>query len=209
MTQKDRQTHSRQKILTAAMEAFGAQDYDLVTMDSICTQGKISKGMMYHYYTGKEELFLCCLKTVFDALLEMLESQLQALSALPPDQALHEFFLIRERFFQAHPEQKNIFENALLRTPAGLEPHVQDLRAPIRALNRHFLGETLSRLHLRGTLTDEQAMRYFESLELFFWQLARQYQTEGPQAPMGLHELSRLADQMLDMILYGIAAPQA
>lgn len=207
MTQQDRQKHSRQKILHAAMIEFGAHDYNLVTMDNICTRHGISKGMMYHYCSGKDELFLLCLQTILDALLQALEPQLDTLSSLPPDQALHDFFLLRERYFQHHPEQKNIFENALLRTPPQLEDRIHALRAPIRAFNQRFFGETLTRLPLRGALTSEQVTRYFESIELFFWQLVRQYQQQEARPLNDLHDLSRLARQVLNMILYGIALP--
>ena len=46
MTQKERQERSRKEIFQAAMEEFGTNDYDQVTMESICTRHKISKGMM-------------------------------------------------------------------------------------------------------------------------------------------------------------------
>ena len=46
MKQKERQERSRKEIFQAAMEEFGSNDYDKVTMESICTSPEISKGMM-------------------------------------------------------------------------------------------------------------------------------------------------------------------
>ena len=57
MTQKERQERSRQEIFRAAMEEFGTRGYEEVTMERICSGHGISKGMMYHYYSNKDELF--------------------------------------------------------------------------------------------------------------------------------------------------------
>ena len=51
MTQQERQARSRAKIFEAAMDEFGTQPFEDVTMDAICSRHAISKGMMYHYYT--------------------------------------------------------------------------------------------------------------------------------------------------------------
>ena len=67
MTQAERQSQSRRKILEAAMDEFGARDFDAVTMEAICAGHGISKGMMYHYYTGKDELFLACFSIFAEA----------------------------------------------------------------------------------------------------------------------------------------------
>ena len=61
MTQKERQDRSKEEICRAAMEEFGTLGYDKVTMERICGNHGISKGMMYHYYSNKDELFLLCL----------------------------------------------------------------------------------------------------------------------------------------------------
>ena len=75
MTQKERQERSRREIFQAAMEEFGANDYGQVTMEAICTRHGISKGMMYHYYSNKDELFLLCVEDTMAALRAYLERE--------------------------------------------------------------------------------------------------------------------------------------
>lgn len=50
------------------MEEYGSREYESVTMDCICANHNISKGMMYHYYSNKDELFLACVQDTFQAL---------------------------------------------------------------------------------------------------------------------------------------------
>lgn len=68
MTQRERQEHAKKTIFQAALAEFGAQPYETVTMDRICSRHGISKGMMYHYFSSKDELFLLCVKELFQSL---------------------------------------------------------------------------------------------------------------------------------------------
>ena len=80
MTQKERQARSRREILQAAQEEFGSSGYDGVNMEGICTRHGISKGMMYHYYSNKDELFLLCVQDTFQELKAYVERESEALS---------------------------------------------------------------------------------------------------------------------------------
>lgn len=44
----------RRRILDSALEVFGAEGYDGASMNAICTRAGISKGIIYHYFAGKE-----------------------------------------------------------------------------------------------------------------------------------------------------------
>ena len=74
MKQQERQKKSKEKILQAAITEFSASGYDKVTMENICTRHGISKGMMYHYYSGKDDLFLLCAREIFQALKEHMDA---------------------------------------------------------------------------------------------------------------------------------------
>ena len=117
MTQKERQERSRRAILQAALEEFGAAALDAVTMDSICANHGISKGMMYHYYANKDELFLACAADIFQALDGYLRREAGALAELPVIEAIKGYFLLRGSFFQGRPLEKHVFENAVPHPP--------------------------------------------------------------------------------------------
>ena len=69
MKQSERRAKSRAAILDAAFAEFGERGYAGATVDGVCARGSISKGMMYHYYKGKDELFCECVKEMFSALI--------------------------------------------------------------------------------------------------------------------------------------------
>ena len=75
MKQQERQKKSKEKILQAAITEFSASGYDKVTMENICTRHGISKGMMYHYYSGKDDLFLLCVQNMYQMMQQYLEEK--------------------------------------------------------------------------------------------------------------------------------------
>ena len=79
MKQQERQKKSNEKILQAAITEFSASGYDKVTMENICTRHGISKGMMYHYYSGKDDLFLLCVQNMYQMMQQYLEENMAEL----------------------------------------------------------------------------------------------------------------------------------
>ncbi|CDA79396.1 MAG: TetR/AcrR family transcriptional regulator [Negativibacillus massiliensis] len=202
MKQQERQKKSKEKILQAAITEFSASGYDKVTMENICTRHGISKGMMYHYYSGKDDLFLLCVQNMYQMMQQYLEENMAELEKKDALHALKEFWMLRESFFGEHPPFKNIFENALLRTPPHLFEKIEEIRGPIEALNRQFLHRTIGKIELRENLKKENVSIYLEAMESVFWKLVEQYRRE--QRISDVHSLMEAAGELWDMVLLGV-----
>lgn len=202
MKQQERQKKSKEKILQAAITEFSASGYDKVTMENICTRHGISKGMMYHYYSGKDDLFLLCVQNMYQMMQQYLEENMVELEKKDALHALKEFWMLRESFFGEHPPFKNIFENALLRTPPHLFEKIEEIRGPIEALNRQFLHRTIGKIELRENLKKENVSIYLEAMESVFWKLVEQYRRE--QRISDVHSLMEAAGELWDMVLLGV-----
>ena len=202
MKQQERQKKSKEKILQAAITEFSASGYDKVTMENICTRHGISKGMMYHYYSGKDDLFLLCVQNMYQMMQQYLEENMAELEKKDALHALKEFWMLRESFFGEHPPFKNIFENALLRTPPHLFEMIEEIRGPIEALNRQFLHRTIGKIELRENLKKENVSIYLEAMESVFWKLVEQYRRE--QRISDVHSLMEAAGELWDMVLLGV-----
>ena len=202
MKQQERQKKSKEKILQAAITEFSASGYDKVTMENICTRHGISKGMMYHYYSGKDDLFLLCVQNMYQMMQQYLEENMAELEKKDALHAVKEFWMLRESFFGEHPPFKNIFENALLRTPPHLFEKIEEIRGPIEALNRQFLHRTIGKIELRENLKKENVSIYLEAMESVFWKLVEQYRRE--QRISDVHSLMEAAGELWDMVLLGV-----
>ena len=59
----------------AAFQEFGTLGYENVNIEKICKVHGISKGMMYHYFSNKDDLFLACVQKVIEDLTSFVQKQ--------------------------------------------------------------------------------------------------------------------------------------
>lgn len=203
MRQQERQAASREKILQAGMEEFGTRNYDAVTMDQICGRHRISKGMMYHYCSGKEEVFLMCVEHVFRRLGDHLTRQMLRPEGKRPAGALGRYFAAREQFFTVYPLEKRVYENAMLYPPLELGERLAVLYRPIQELDRRFIRQLVAGVRLRPRLEEEQAVNYLAGMVDLLPTLAER--CRPADRTMGLLERQTAFEDLLELMLYGVA----
>jgi AcrR family transcriptional regulator len=68
-TTKKREVLSRdariQSILEASQRVFSSRPYDEISIDDIAAEASMSKGLLYHYFVNKHDLYLETLRSVF------------------------------------------------------------------------------------------------------------------------------------------------
>ncbi|MED3873081.1 helix-turn-helix domain containing protein, partial [Priestia megaterium] len=64
---------SKEKIRAAAMELFMTQGYYATSISNIAKQAGISKGLLYNYYKGKEELLSEMVEARIREVIEVME----------------------------------------------------------------------------------------------------------------------------------------
>ena len=72
MKQEEKSKKSVERILTAALQEFGQHDYFSASINNICRNGEISKGMLFHHFKNKEELFYELTDSAADGLKRMI-----------------------------------------------------------------------------------------------------------------------------------------
>ncbi len=201
MTQQERQEKSRNLIYQAALEEFGNHGYDNVSMEQICSRHSISKGMMYHYFRGKDDLFLYAVHHVFEELKEYLEKECLKLSDLDALEAIKGFLLARERFFQNREREKVLFECAIFHNPKGLSAELDKARCPLKDLNRNFLISQVDRMKLKKGLDRTHVYRYISSIDYIFQGLLRNYEESED---LTIHDMLKDAGELISMMLFGV-----
>ena len=188
--------------MDAALAEFGERGYASAAVDGVCARGGISKGLMYHYYTGKDELFCECVRAMFTALAARLDEYLAGANAGSAGELLSGFFMTRERFFAENHNMRVVFEDAMLRTPPQLAEEISRLRAPVKECNLRLLSSLLKLVRLREGVSERDAMLWFDAAEGLLPELLSRL-TDG--SPLSFEAA---AHRVLDFLLFGIAAPE-
>jgi AcrR family transcriptional regulator len=70
----------RAQLLALAKSSFSARAYDDVSIDDLAREARISKGLLYHYFPTKRDLYVAGLREIADEMIS-------AITAVPPDLA--------------------------------------------------------------------------------------------------------------------------
>ena len=197
MNQKEKSRQSREKIIESAIQEFGTKGFRGATINAVCGHG-IAKGLLYHYFSGKEELFLICAEKCFSSFIEYLRQR-------GGGENLKKCLELRARFFQDNPLYARIFFEALLQPPVGLGREIKEARREYEEFNRALYRQMISRLTLRKGVSEKMALEHFELMQDMFncYFNSPAYAGHDMQALMEAHE--EKLGTVLDLMLYGIA----
>lgn len=203
MKQQEKTQKTKERILSAAMEEFGNKSYDTASVNSICEAGEISKGLLYHNFRNKDELYLQCVKICYDQLLASLKSH--SFKLHDAGESLQEFLLVRQKFFSEHPRCANIFFNAVIQPPKHLTQELAELRRELDEYFRQRYLEILHSLTLRDGISTDMALEYFSVVwEMFNGYFQKKADQNGDYHAL-IEDHEGWMSEIFDIMLYGIA----
>lgn len=192
MKQQEKNKLSKEKILQAAIYEFGKNGYAGASLNTFLSNNGLSKGLVYHYFKNKDQIYLECASACFNLLTQELSSVEYKGSA---QNILKSYFNARSSFFKENPMLESIFFDAILSPPAGLTHQLKQIRSDFDAFNCRLFEKTLSGLYLRSGVSEETALYYFNLM-----QNALHFQLRTEKADYEQH-----AYKIMELLLYGIA----
>ena len=199
MKREDKNLQSRQKIMDAALKEFGEKSYGEASLNTVCKEGEVSKGIIYHYFKDKDDLYLACVKDCFEVLTVYLREHVRG-DGDSVEEVLKQYFDTRMVFFHENPEYRKLFYSAVITPPPHLVEAVSEIRGEFDALNVSVLTGLLEKVPLRAGMSIDEVIRIFG---MFQDLVNTRYQTETyNQMDIGEHE--KLCGQILEILLYGV-----
>ena len=195
MKQEEKNRKSREHILEYAFEEFAEQGYQGASVNTICAAGRISKGLLYHYYADKDALYLACVEKCYQELTTALSDVLDVGTVTP-----ERYFEVRLNFFALHPMHQRLFCDTVVNPPRHLYRELSERRASFDALNETMLTAILEKETLAEGLSIPDAiaqLRIFEDCVSTYLKNQEQHLTDM------YHQLCR---QTFQTMLYGLIA---
>lgn len=142
MNREEQKRQSKRKILEAALDEFGKNDFFSASTNTMCKNHGLSKGLIFHYYKNKDELFLACVRECFEDLAEWLLRGLSGLNG-SLEETLQKYMHYRGEFFEKYPYYQRIFYTAVLNTPEHLKNEIEEIKQTLYKVNKAFLKQIL------------------------------------------------------------------
>ena len=103
---------TRERIIEAALIEFSQKGYKAFGINELCKNHKISKGILYHNFSGKSEIYLACVRESFQKAVSIIRGESGGIPSLV------EYMERRHRFFSDFPHHSHVFFEAWLTAPA-------------------------------------------------------------------------------------------
>ena len=143
----------RAQLLQLARRAFSVRAYDEVSIDDLAREAKISKGLLYHYFPTKRDLYVAGLSEIADELV-------QRVLNIPPDLAPPERVRAGlEAYLEFITQHQRAFVS-LMRGGIGSDPEVAEVIDGVRSrLFDQFMTDAAFAASVRGDVRFETLVR--------------------------------------------------
>lgn len=200
MEQTKQHSSMRQQIIKSAVAEFGVHSYNEASINTICKRGSFSKGIVYHYFKNKDELYLACVSECFESLTTFLNEKDISFDSV--EIATKTYLSLRQQFFKQHPQFRNLFANALFHPPEHLKKEIKAIKSELDQFNYDFYEKILRHVELKEYVSFDEAMEYFtvfqESFNYYF-----QTQDDGDFTQL-IQEHEIKLGKILKFMFYGI-----
>lgn len=166
MNREEKNQQTRRQIMNNALAEFSKRGYGGSSVNSICAGKEISKGIIYHYFKSKDELYLACVEECFQRLTEQLRDTLTMGEGTIEEQ-LEQYFSARMTFFQRYPVYQPIFCEAVISPPSHLLPQIRARRQAFDDLTVETLVRLLQPLSLAPHITINEVVEIFREFQDF------------------------------------------
>ncbi|MGN0458257.1 MAG: TetR/AcrR family transcriptional regulator [Eubacterium sp.] len=186
---------TKDKIIGAAIKEFGLHGFENGSINSICQSSNTSKGLVYHNFKNKQELYLCCLDKAID-------EYILYINQFKYESSLDSYLKIRHSFFCDNPLYKHLIHEIILSDKNDLKELTKNQKKKFIDFNREVQSSIIDCIKLRDGVTKEQALEYYAALEIAFNSF---YSLENEDISNKSNNYEKRLSTILNLMLYGIA----
>lgn len=190
---------TREKIIKASLQEFGANGYEAASVNAVCERYHISKGLIYHNFQGKDEIYLICVERVLSELMDYMKNRLSTVT-IDSETKLRAYLSARRQYFKENPLFLKIFYEAVMFPPVHLKESIEKVKKDFDSVNTETIRGLIENLKLRMDILEPGMMdRFCQSVDL----IDTVYQLNLIQKD----EIQALEENQLsalDIVLYGI-----
>lgn len=150
----------KNKILASALVEFSEKPFNEASLNKIIERASISKGIIYHYFKNKDDLYLSCIDLFFTEIIEYIETNYH-ITDESLEVNLRNYFKIRSDFFGTHPVYLDLFYQVASLPPAHLKVEVKSVRSRFDQLNIDILRELLKDTALNQRISKDDAIEVY------------------------------------------------
>ena len=199
MKERENSIYVKERIINVALEEFAQNGYQAASTNVICKKAKVSKGLLYHYYESKENLYLSVIRYFIDNFKENIVVNIEDSNKKGIDY-ISEYFNAKFKFFGENPQHSKLILNLLLNN--NIEG-AQILANEFEDYNNALLHEIIKNIDFNPKFNREKA---FELIVMIGSKLEEKHMKdiEYKDKNIVIEEFRKDHKIMLEMVFEGI-----
>ncbi|WML58320.1 TetR/AcrR family transcriptional regulator [Neobacillus sp. PS2-9] len=156
------------RIINAAIKEFAQKGYSNASTNEIVKEAGISKGLLFHYFQNKKQLFLF----LFDSSVELITDDFYKkidLSETDFFQRIRQSILIKMELLAQYPDLFNFVEKAYMDDAADIQAEMQK---KVRELNHINIGKIYEGIDISKFRDDIDIQKIFKIITWTFEKLS-------------------------------------
>lgn len=197
--------HPKKKaIIDACLTEFSEHGYERANTNRIGAEAGVSKGLIFHYFGSKNNLFLLTV----EACMKEIAEQFEGYSVKGQDfiQAMLNVSTIKLRFFKEHPRHYRLLMEAFYNSPPTLAAKIKAIQAEASKTGYNLVREMMGELALKPGVDRGKALDLILSVSYVIeskFMPALSEQSVFPETVYKNIETEYM--EYLKLLLYGIA----
>lgn len=199
MSREESNMDVKEKIITVALEEFALNGYRAASTNVICKKANISKGLLYHYYGTKENLYLSVIRYFIDEFKKSISINIGDSNKKGIDY-ISEYFNSKFKFFGDNPLYSKLILNLVLNN--NIEG-AEVLSNEFTEYNNNILNKIIESIDFNTKFNREKA---FELIMMIGEKLEEKHikDIENKDKDMVIEEFRKDHKLMLEMVFEGI-----
>jgi len=194
----------KERILKAAMEEFSKKGFSGASTNEIAKEAGTAKGLIFHYFKDKENLYLETYKKAVNTLVEEFETFIAMSKEKNFFETLKEWSYKKLEFMAENPEVSD-FMLTMLNLPKDMENQVLAEVKKIQSKSWAILFEKFQLLNLRKDLDPQIVFKFiialFNGLGDMYLEL---YKGKPEKLKKDTEKIVKEADMILEILKHGI-----
>ncbi len=143
----------KDKILSASLKEFADNGFDKASTDKISRDAGVSKGLVFHYFKNKENLYITTINMCIDDIFEAYEG----FDYYDPDfcSALTKLMELKYNFFVKNPLHYSLLIKSFYNSPKKLQKRLADRYSEIKQVGIDIVVDMISHLPLKSDVDKE------------------------------------------------------
>ncbi|WP_461201205.1 TetR/AcrR family transcriptional regulator [Anoxybacillus sp. TBDG-1] len=163
----ERQPEEKKKhIIRITIEEFVEHGYDRASTDLIVSRAGISKGLLFHYFKSKKNLYLYVVHYAKELLTEKTMKAISELQCEDFFERMKQILLVKQQVFMQHPNEAQLMIEVVTNPPKAVKKEIEQLLAKHEEtygkdflLQHVFLKQLLQKEQLRENICVDTVVR--------------------------------------------------